>query len=289
MSSSPAPIVVPCYSRLSHLQRVVEALKANVLAGRSEVFFFLDAPRSGDEEAVEEVFAYLSTVSGFRRVEVARRQRNGCYENIFGAMTQLANEFGRVICVEDDIVTAPGFLGFVNEALDFYQDDDRMFSVSGYSAPLGWRSGTDVFAMARYCAWGVGMTREGISRIRSVPAGVMASIDRKRLVKRGRDLDKMIRLQSEGRIHVMDVDAMYLQYQEGGLTIYPRKSLVQNIGHDGSGAHCASSSRFHHESLWDKTDGFVFDPEPAEDEVNLAMHRKFRDNRPWIRRWLRRY
>ncbi len=289
MCSTLAPIAIPCYTRLGHLQRAVEALQANSIAVQSEVFFFSDAPRPGHEEEVQAVRDFLSTVTGFRCVEIVKRSQNGCYQNVIGSMSQLAGDFGRVIFMEDDIITAPGFLRFMNDALDFYQDDERVLSVSGYCAPLDWRSATDVFAMARFCAWGAGITKRNFERLAQVPSGAMESIDRARLVRRGRDLDKMIRLQAQGRIQAMDVNAMYHQYLHDRLTIYPRKSLVQNIGNDGSGVHCAPTDRFWHESLWDKTDGFVFDPQPLEDEANLAMHRRFRDNRPWIRRWFRRY
>ena len=140
MSSSRAPIAIPCYARLGHLKRAVEALRANDLASQSEVFFFSDAPRPGHEEAVECVRDFLATVTGFRRVEIVKRSQNGCYRNVIGSMSQLAGDFGRVIYMEDDIIAAPGFLRFMNDALDFYQDDERVLSVSGYCAPLGWRS-----------------------------------------------------------------------------------------------------------------------------------------------------
>jgi len=42
---------------------------------------------------------------------------------------------GRVIVLEDDHVTTPDFLTFMNAALDYYEANPKVFSVSGYAFP----------------------------------------------------------------------------------------------------------------------------------------------------------
>ena len=64
-----------------------------------------------------------------------------------------------------------------------------------------------------------------------------------------------------GRLNALDARAMFVQAELDGLTIFPRASLVENIGHDGSGLHCRNTQRFHHQRLWDKQSGFSFDPD----------------------------
>ncbi len=284
-----APIGLSAYRRLDHLQATIEALRANTLAAESELFVFSDGPAPGAEESVAAVRRYLATVSGFKRVEVVERASNLRAGNLLDGMRRLADGYGRFIFIEDDIVTAPGFLAFMNGALDFYQDHAEVMSICGYAAPVAWRPRGDVFALARFCAWGMAMTAGNFAKIRPLPADAHRSLPRERIVRCGRDIEKMLELQAAGAIDAYDVCAMYQQCLDGRLTIHPRKSLVQNIGHDGSGVHCAASTRFRHRELWSKTEGFVFDSEPCEDERNLKLNRRFRDTRPWVRRLFRHY
>ncbi|MGA0899770.1 MAG: hypothetical protein ACO3SO_05145 [Luteolibacter sp.] len=290
-NSSPrlAPIGLSTYARLNHLRQTIDSLRSNHLAQESSLFVFSDAAAPGDEAKVQAVREYLATVDGFKRVEVIARVKNGRVENNRGGMRQLLEEFGQIIFLEEDIVTAPGFLGFMNEALNFYRDHPNVLSITGYAPPLEWRSDSDAFALARFCAWGFGITKENFEKISAIPADAVESLGRPKLVRCGRDIANMVRLQAEGRLAALDVMAMYRQCCDGSLTIYPRRSLVQNIGHDGSGVHGATSNRFHHQQLWDKPGDFRFDAEPSELETNLSKMRAFRDTRPWWKQMIRRY
>src|SRR5438552_771470 len=115
----PSPIVLFVYNRLHHAQRAVEALRRNDLAGESELLVYSDgAGNDADRTQVEKVRAYLNTVRGFKSVRIIEREKNfGLAGSVIGGLTEVFESYEEAIVLEDDLVTSPFFLRFMNEAL----------------------------------------------------------------------------------------------------------------------------------------------------------------------------
>ena len=279
-----APIGLSAYSRLEHIDATVKALKRNTLAANSDLYVFSDAPTPGDEKKVAEVRRYLKGIDGFRTVNIVERQENSRVKNNREGHRELLAKFGRMIWLEEDIVTAPGFLEFMNQALDFYESDPKVFSITGYCPPIDIPSDLlgDVFALERFNAWGFGIWENRYDRIE-------LNIDKERglhdlnnesflarLLCCGMDIPKMLLKDIRGEIDALDVKVMYQQVLHGWQTLYPRKSFVQNIGHDGSGIHCGATGKFLHAQLWEKSDKFAFSEALVPDARIVAANGKFR-------------
>jgi GT2 family glycosyltransferase len=114
-----APIALFVYNRPWHTRQTVEALKKNELASESELFIYSDAPKNGKaKEKVKEVREYIKTIDGFKKVTIIERENNwGLADSIIDGVTKIVNEYGKIIVLEDDLVTSPYFLKFMNEAL----------------------------------------------------------------------------------------------------------------------------------------------------------------------------
>jgi len=123
---SRAPIVLLSYNRLWHTRQTIETLMKNELAQESEMFVFSDGPKTEkDESKVKEVREYLKTIKGFKNIEIIERDKNrGLANNIIDGVTKIVNEYGRIIVLEDVIVTSPYFLKYMSEALDRYKDEE---------------------------------------------------------------------------------------------------------------------------------------------------------------------
>ncbi|GAB3813272.1 hypothetical protein GCM10028895_05140 [Pontibacter rugosus] len=92
--------------------------------------------KSEAEKDVSEVRQYISQIQGFKSVKVIEREKNlGLATSIIQGVTEVVNIYGRVIVLEDDLVTAPSFLSYMNTALKLYQQDDAVISVHGYVYP----------------------------------------------------------------------------------------------------------------------------------------------------------
>ncbi|WP_287963196.1 glycosyltransferase [Alcanivorax sp.] len=133
-----APIVLFTYNRPWHTRRTVEALLKNAEARDSDLIVFSDGPRDADAEAkVAEVRQYLRTIRGFESVRIIEREHNlGLAANIISGVTEVVNESGRAIVLEDDLVTSPWFLQYMNDGLNRFEADDRVISIHGYCYPV---------------------------------------------------------------------------------------------------------------------------------------------------------
>src|ERR1700682_3696549 len=100
-----APIALFSYNRLLHIRRTVEALEKNELATASDLFIFSDGAKTeADKKNVDEVRQYLTGIKGFKSVKLISRETNfGLAENIISGVSQIINEFGNIIVLEDDL------------------------------------------------------------------------------------------------------------------------------------------------------------------------------------------
>ena len=133
-----APIALFCFRRPAHLARVLEALQANTLASASILYLFCDGPRGPqDQLEVDEVRRVARAASGFAKVEVRCLEVNqGLAQSIISGVSEVLKRHGRVIVLEDDLVTSPYFLTFMNEALEKYEDTETVASIHGYLFPV---------------------------------------------------------------------------------------------------------------------------------------------------------
>ena len=133
-----APIALFVYNRQWHTRQTVESLGRNHLARESDLYVFSDGPKdAAATDTVREVREYIRAVSGFKSMSIIERERNfGLANSIIDGVTRLCDERGRVIVLEDDLVTSRYFLQFMNVALEKYQYDERVMHVSGYMFPV---------------------------------------------------------------------------------------------------------------------------------------------------------
>lgn len=238
-----APIILFVYNRLDHTRQTVEALKNNILASQSELIIFSDAaPTAEVEVRVREVRTFVRQVSGFKKVSVVERERNfGLAANIINGVTQLVNIHGKVIVVEDDIVTSPFFLSYMNDALEFYKDAPRVMHVSGYMYPINTEGLEDVFFLRSTSCWGWGTWSRAWKNFEKKPVSLLSKFNRKMI--REFNLDgaynywKQLELNLEGKIDTWAIFWYASVFLNDGLSLHPKCSFVTNIGHEGSGVH----------------------------------------------------
>ena len=133
-----APICLFTYNRLEETIQTVAALKNNFLANKSELFIFSDGAKNKNvEQKIKQVRKYLKTITGFKNITIYESSKNkGLANSIIDGVTKIIETYGKIIVLEDDLVTSPNFLNFMNQALEFYHYNNRIYSVSGYTLNL---------------------------------------------------------------------------------------------------------------------------------------------------------
>lgn len=128
-----APILLFVYNRPRHTRQLVQSLLTNELAVKSQLIIYSDAPQNEmDRLAVEKTRNYIHSIKGFATLSIIEREKNhGLARNIIDGVTTQINRYGRIIVLEDDLIVAPYFLQFMNDALEIYKDEPKVGHIQG--------------------------------------------------------------------------------------------------------------------------------------------------------------
>lgn len=245
-----APIILFAFNRPKHTRQTIDALAQNIGAAESDLHIFVDGPRAHraeDAEMVRQTVEVVSNVSGFRSVQVKAREQNaGLANSVIQGVTAVMEQYGRAIVVEDDILTSPHFLNYMNEGLEFYQDQPKVMSLSAYNPPpekmpIPATYTDDVYFNLRNWPWGWASWKDRWSTIDwQVSDYEQFMADRKaqkEFNRGGQDMTELLREQMEGRINSWAIRFSYAHFRQQKLSVCPRTSYVDNIGFDGTGTH----------------------------------------------------
>jgi hypothetical protein len=136
-----APIALFVYNRPAHTRVTLESLSANIEAAGSDLFIFADGLKPGSTAAmrasVEEVRKVIRERQWCRKVEIMVSETNkGLANSIVQGVTEIVNRYGKVIVLEDDMQLSPYFLKFMNDGLRFYESNEKVISLTGYTWPV---------------------------------------------------------------------------------------------------------------------------------------------------------
>jgi len=244
-----APIALFVYNRPEHTLKTLEALAQNDLASQSELFVFCDGPKHNADaktnKAIKKVRAIVSRKQWCNKVTIYESDTNkGLADSIVTGVSEVVNKFGKIIVLEDDIVTAKGFLSFMNKALELYKYEDRVMQISGFMVPSKVElEQTGFFRCPGSWGWATWNsswkhynhnTSELVSKITKEDISTFNLDDNYHYYNQLVDNDS-------GKLKTWVVRWYASIYYQNGLCLYPKKSLIQNIGF-GTGATNTSSN-----------------------------------------------
>jgi len=251
-----APIVFFAYNRPDHTRQVLESLCRNTWAAESLLYIYVDGPKPGASaetvaanEAVKQVVRKKKWCKEVTIIEAVSNK--GLVKSTIEGVTKMVNEFGRVIVLEDDNLVSPGFLTFMNDALDLYADTPEVMHVSAYTRPDLDTSAVkeSTFFFYHTTTWGWGTWKRAWENFTPDAMAVREAVKKK------------------GNIHKLNMDGTFeffwglhavatsnmnswntiwhsVVFLHDGLILYPTRSMVTNIGHDGSGTNCAPDEKY---------------------------------------------
>jgi hypothetical protein len=232
-----APVVIFCYKRIDLLRRTVSALSENILAPDTHLYFFSDAPKlNADEEKVRQVRDYLNTVTGFAKITIVHSPTNkGLARSIIEGVTTVILNHDRIIVLEDDLITSRNFLSFMNDALSFYEMNDAIFSITGFTIPINiHKDNTDIYFTQRSSSWGWGTWKNRWINVKwDIPEYdnfKVCSKKRKAFNRMGSDLSYMLKKQQTGKIDSWAIRWCFYQFLNNKYSVHPMTSKVLNIG-----------------------------------------------------------
>ena len=256
-----APILLFTYKRLETLKQTVEALGQNELASESDLFIFSDgAKKENDKETIQEVREYIKTIKGFKSVTISESKTNrGLANSIIAGVNTVLELHDKAIVLEDDLLTTPNFLNFMNCCLHHYSDDKKVFSVSGFSFDFKKdnTSENDAYFLNRSWSWGWATWKdrwEGIDwEVKDYESFRRDRKARHEFAKAGSDVNKMLDAQMQEKLDSWAIRWIYHQFKINGLTVYPLLSKVSNTGFDANATHTKGSQKRYLPNLDDGT------------------------------------
>jgi hypothetical protein len=244
-----SPIVFFAYNRPWHTEQTLLSLTENEQASQSVIYFFIDGckPDAGHEQ-MEKNKRVIDVVNKYKHhfkesfVEISP-QNKGLANSVIYGINKVTNRYAKVIVLEDDLITSSYFLKYMNDCLDFYEEDKTIWSISGYSLPIKIPPAynKDVYLGTRSWSWGYATWSD---RWKNVDWGVDFKIELKEKQKQkrfnlsgGNNLSVMAFMQMEGKVDSWYIRWQYAQFLQNKYCLYFKYSLVRNIGMDGSGTH----------------------------------------------------
>ncbi len=247
-----APIIIFSYNRPNHLKKTIDALSKNEFADKSTLFIFCDGAKENataeQQVIVRDNIEVARNATGFKELHVIVREKNyGLANNIIDAITVTVNRYGKVITLEDDVITSVGFLKFMNEALDMYINDLRVMHISGYMYPHKEKLPDIFFYELPYPGGGWATWKRAWQYFSNdIDALYSYWSQRWREFNKVGDhyLQEQLEANKNGSLYTWFIKWHAVVLKMKGLTLYPGISLTNNIGFDGSGVNSGELSKF---------------------------------------------
>lgn len=238
-----APIAIFAFNRPNHLRKLIESLRRNREFADSQVFIFVDGPRNEKEsEIVQLVIDIAKNEVSTTNTKVVVRDKNiGLAKSLLSGIDEVLSEHEEVIVLEDDLEVSEFFLKFCNAGLQVYLNDKNIASIQGFTFDINaipedfyFLKGADCWGWATWRNRWKELERDGIKLLDEI---------RERRLTRSFDLEgaypytKLLERQSRGEVDSWAILWHASMYLQDRLSLYPRESLVENLGLDGSGTH----------------------------------------------------
>lgn len=246
-----APIILFVYNRPEHTERTLKALENNLGAEQTVVYIYSDAAKNENAEAlVMEVRDIIRRPWGFKQVNIIERDRNwGLAANVIDGVTKIVNTYGYVIVFEDDLESSPYALDYFNKALAYFQNEGRVMQISGYGYPvrnLSELPETFFFRVAN--SWGWATWARAWKYFNPDLDELVGDFSREQIdrfsIEGKENFWKQVGEFKSGKINSWAIRWYASVFRQNGLVLYPRNSMIQNIGNDGSGTHTAAEKTY---------------------------------------------
>lgn len=239
-----SPIILFVYNRPKHTRRTLAALEKNELARDSILYIYSDGPRTADDiPMVNKVRAIIREPLHFKEIIFIERKSNyGLAQNIIKGVSEVIKKHGKAIVFEDDLESAPYALRYFNEALSLYEKEEKVMHISGYMYPVEDTSKlTESFFFRAISSWGWATWDRAWKHFDPDIESLTKDFNKEKIkrfsIDKKENFWKQVKLYKAGKINSWAIRWYLSVFNQDGLSLYPRESMIRNIGMDGSGTH----------------------------------------------------
>jgi len=239
-------VAIFAFNRPNHLKKTLKSLSQNLNANNYDIFIFCDGPKNNsDKKKIKEVRKISKNYGNFKSKKYFFRKANyGLYNSLKYGISKVLKLKKSVIILEDDIITNKYFLNFMFNALNFFNNQKNIGSVTGYSYA---NCDQDMFLSQRHASWGWGTWRHVWDKMKWDNKYIKKYMKKKNFKKEfnraGNDMHQLLEEQLDGQIDTMDIIFNFNCFIKKKFCVCPKNSMLYNIGLDGTGIHCKKNDK----------------------------------------------
>lgn len=276
-----APIVLIGFNRPKHLKKTISALAQNKGATNSDLYCYVDGPKNHDDIFNQKIIVSIVNdhLNHFKTVSIIQREVNlGLAVNIVEAVTEIINKYGKIIVIEDDIVTSSAFLTFMNDALEYYEKEEKVWHIAAHSKTNLINRQDEIFLYRVMNCWGWATWRNRWQYFNKDPDLLIDEFSKQMIEEfdlNGTGLFwSQVLDNAENKINTWAIFWYATIFKHGGLCVNPYYSYASNIGFDGSGINCNYDKRMMVSQPLNHNGKFIGKSEIIEDLEALSLMRK---------------
>ena len=231
-----APILLFTYKRLHSLKRLIKSLKNNSGFYNHELFVFSDGPKNKkDKKQTDKVRNYIKSINGFKKKKIVLRKKNfGLALNITSGISEVLKKEKFAIFLEDDLVVSRNFLNYMNLNLSKYQNNRKVWHISGFNFNVKINSKeTQFFTRVANC-WGWATWSNRWKNFKKNPNEIINKWNKKKIKKFNFDgtynFFSQIQRNENRTLNSWAIFWYSTIFNKQGLCINPIKSMTKNIG-----------------------------------------------------------
>ncbi len=247
-----SPIALFVYNRPFHFKKAISSIKQCNLSDKSDLYIFSDGPKIGDDfytNEIHDVRKIIREVDGFKNITIIEQENNiGLANSVINGIDLIIRKYGKVIVLEDDLIVSKSFLTYMNSALNKYANDQKVMHISGYLWPISVTI-QDTFFLPNISSWGWATWNRAWKNFNCDAEYLLKQIVYQSSQVRfnlddSRAFYEMLKSQIRGNTDSWAIRWYASIFLLHGLSLFPRQSLVQNLGMDGSGTHCTATRNY---------------------------------------------
>lgn len=254
-----APVVLFTYKRPVHTKMVLDALSNCDLIQETDVIIYADGMKQTatqkDKEEINQTRQILLDYKenhNFKSLELHLSDENKgiAYSVKKGAVKEL-DKYGKIIIMEDDIVPQKGFVKYMNEALDKYENEDKVWGISAYAFPLKNEKlvQEEIFFLPVNCSWGWATWKSRWDKVDLNVTSIFERFERNKVERENYNFGnyyyyEILEVLRDKKSDVWDALFQASMFLDNGVFLYPKRSLAKNIGFDATGTHCNEEDAF---------------------------------------------
>ena len=237
------PVLITMFNRPDHAASVLEAVAARK---PKRLFLAVDGPREGvpgDLAGVEACRSLVSRVDWNCEVHTRFRESNlGCRRGMIDGVSWFFGVVESGVVLEDDCLPEDGMLDYCGRAIEAYREERRVIQISGFAHEKRRLNRAYFLPLASSWGWATWRDRweEYLENHEEIALKILADPGLCEAFDLGGTYrySKMLQRSLAGEISSWAVFFQAFVFWQKGIVLYPPSSLIQNIGFDGSGAHC---------------------------------------------------